>query len=81
MLKPIVVQEKTVGFLGYVPRPEDIDLSGLVLSDGALHQLMEIDPAAWHVEIDDIGRYLEGYGSRIPQQLRAKYEQVKRALG
>ena len=56
--------------IGYLPRPEDIDLSGLSLSDGTLHQLMDIDPAAWHTEIDDIGKYLESYGARMPQQLR-----------
>ena len=42
---------------------------------------MDIDPAAWHTEIDDIGKYLEGYGARMPDKLREKYEQVKRALG
>jgi phosphoenolpyruvate carboxykinase (GTP) len=43
--------------------------------------LMDIDPAAWHVEIDDIGKYLESYGTRMPQRLRERYQQVKQALG
>jgi phosphoenolpyruvate carboxykinase (GTP) len=67
--------------IGLVPRPEDIDLKGLSLSNDSLRLLMEVDPAAWHAEIDDIGRYLESYGSRTPQRLRDRYEQVKRALG
>jgi phosphoenolpyruvate carboxykinase (GTP) len=67
--------------IGYVPHAEDIDLSGLVLSDGALKQLMDVDAAAWHVEIDDIGKYLEGYGTRTPEKLREKQQAVKRALG
>jgi phosphoenolpyruvate carboxykinase (GTP) len=67
--------------IGFLPRPEDIDLSGLALGDGALHQLMDIDPAAWHAEIDDIGKYLESYGARMPQKLKDRHQQVKTALG
>jgi phosphoenolpyruvate carboxykinase (GTP) len=67
--------------IGFLPRPEDIDLKGLALSNEALHQLLDLDASAWHAEIDDIGRYLEGYGKRTPPALREKYQQVKRALG
>jgi phosphoenolpyruvate carboxykinase (GTP) len=67
--------------IGFLPRPEDIDLSGLVLSDGALQQLMNIDSAAWHTEIDDIGKYLGEFGSRTPAVLRAESQRVKTALG
>ena len=58
--------------IGYLPRPEDIDLAGLALSDGALAQLMDVDPAAWHAEIDDIGRYLDEFGGRMPSELRGR---------
>jgi phosphoenolpyruvate carboxykinase (GTP) len=67
--------------IGYLPRPEDIDLKGLALSDSALHQLIDVDTAAWHTEIDDIGKYLESYGARMPEQLRHRHQQVKQALG
>jgi phosphoenolpyruvate carboxykinase (GTP) len=42
---------------------------------------MNVDSAAWHTEIDDIGRYLDSYGARMPQQLKDKHQQVKKALG
>ena len=67
--------------IGYLPRPEDLDLQGLSLSDSTLQQLMDIDPVAWHAEIDDIGKYLESYGARMPQQLKDRHQQVKKALG
>ena len=67
--------------IGFLPRPEDIDLKGINLSDDALQQLMNIDQSAWHAEIEDIGKYLESYGTRVPQQLKDKHRQVQRALG
>jgi phosphoenolpyruvate carboxykinase (GTP) len=67
--------------IGYLPRPEDIDLKGLALSDSALHQLIDVDTAAWHTEIDDIGKYLESYGTRMPDLLRQRHRQVKLSLG
>ena len=51
------------------------------LSDSTLHQLIDVDTAAWHTEIDDIGKYLESYGARMPEQLRQRHLQVKQALG
>jgi phosphoenolpyruvate carboxykinase (GTP) len=67
--------------IGFLPRPEDIDLNGIKLSNDALEQLMNIDQSAWHAEIDDIGKYLESYGTRMPQQLKDKHRQVQQALG
>ena len=71
-------QETPIGFL---PNIEDLDLSGLALEEGALHQLLDLDYDAWHGEIDAIGRYLEEFGDRTPSSLRAEYQRVKKALG
>jgi phosphoenolpyruvate carboxykinase (GTP) len=67
--------------IGFLPRKEDLDLRGLDLADGALHQLLDLDRHAWHHEIDDIGRYLEEFGDRTPPALREQYKRVKKALG
>jgi phosphoenolpyruvate carboxykinase (GTP) len=67
--------------IGILPRPEDIDLKGLALSNEVLQQLLDLDKSAWHAEIDDIGKYLESYGSRTPAQLKKTHQQVKAALG
>jgi len=67
--------------IGFLPHKEDLDLKGLDLPQGALHQLLDLDRDAWHREIDDIGRYLEEFGERLPDTLRAEYRRVKKALG
>jgi phosphoenolpyruvate carboxykinase (GTP) len=67
--------------IGYLPHKEDLDLKGLDLPEGTLHQLLDVDIDAWHREIDDIGRYLEEFGDRLPAALRSEYQRVKAALG
>ena len=51
--------------------------------DGAtIGQLLDVDRSAWHAEIDDVGRYLDGFGAaHCRSELRDKYRLVKRALG
>ena len=51
------------------------------MPEGALHQLLDLDLAAWHTEIDDIGKYLGEFGSRTPPALQAECQRVKKALG
>jgi phosphoenolpyruvate carboxykinase (GTP) len=67
--------------IGFLPHKEDLDLTGLDLPEGTLHQLLDIDIDAWHREIDGIGRYLEEFGDRLPAALRSEYQRVKAALG
>jgi phosphoenolpyruvate carboxykinase (GTP) len=61
--------------------PGDLQLDGLGIGQQALAELLGVDHAAWHVEIDDIGRYLGEFGERLPGRLRQEYETVKRGLG
>jgi phosphoenolpyruvate carboxykinase (GTP) len=67
--------------IGLLPKPDDLQLDGLGIGDQALRELLGVDHDAWHVEIDDIGRYLGEFGERVPGRLREEYETVKRALG
>ena len=67
--------------IGYLPRKEDLDLASLNLPESTVHQLLDLDYAAWHREIDEIGKYLEEFGARTPPALREQYLKVKRALG
>jgi phosphoenolpyruvate carboxykinase (GTP) len=67
--------------IGLLPHKEDLDLKGLDLPEAALHQLLDLDRDAWHREIDEVGKYLEEFGDRLPPALRAEYQRVKQALG
>jgi len=67
--------------IGFVPRAGDLNLQGLAIDGATIGQLLDVDRSAWHAEIDDVGRYLDGFGERLPSELRDQYRLVKRALG
>jgi len=67
--------------IGFVPRATDLNLNGLTIDHATVVKLLAVDRAAWHGEIDDVGRYLDEFGGRIPDELRDQQRRVKRALG
>jgi phosphoenolpyruvate carboxykinase (GTP) len=55
--------------LGRVPTPKGIDLSGLGMPDGAYDELFDIDRDAWMNEAEEQRRFLDQFGSRLPDVL------------
>ena len=66
--------------VGYLPKAGDIDIEGLDINAETMSALTTIDPQQWQQEIDAIGEYLETYGERLPEQLRAEQQNVAAAL-
>jgi phosphoenolpyruvate carboxykinase (GTP) len=67
--------------IGFLPRPEDIDVRGLNLAPDTLETLLSIDPAAWRTEMSEIGSYLAEFGDRLPQRLRDEHAKIVQKLG
>ncbi len=55
--------------IGYLPRSEDLDLSGLSVSAEYLKELLRVDVAAWRSEVPDIQRHFAQFGARVPQRM------------
>jgi len=55
--------------IGWLPRPEDLNIQGLNVSADALRALLTVDPTLWRKEVADVRSYLEQFGSRLPGQL------------
>ncbi len=66
--------------VGYLPKDGDIDIEGLDINAETMSALTTIDPQQWQLEIDAIGEYLETYGDRLPEELRAEQQSVAAAL-
>jgi phosphoenolpyruvate carboxykinase (GTP) len=66
--------------IGYLPNPEDIDLSGLDISTETLRQLLAVDSGQWRAEMKHVGEYFESFGDRLPERLRAEHAKVLQAL-
>jgi phosphoenolpyruvate carboxykinase (GTP) len=67
--------------IGRLPRPEDLNVTGLDLKADALAALLAVDPALWRKELADIREYLGLYGSRLPAALLRELETSERRLG
>lgn len=66
--------------IGYLPKVESLDLSGLNLSNEALGLLLSIDVEAWKQEAAYIREYLELFGAKLPQEIRNELEALEERL-
>jgi phosphoenolpyruvate carboxykinase (GTP) len=66
--------------IGFLPKVESIDVSGLDVSPEVLAQLLAVDTKEWHEEMLQIGEYLESYGDRLPERLKTEHQTILEAL-
>ncbi|MBN2210108.1 MAG: phosphoenolpyruvate carboxykinase (GTP) [Sedimentisphaerales bacterium] len=66
--------------IGWIPRMDDIDMTGLNLPRETFDKLFEIDPVAWEAEVEGIGEFFSKFGRRLPLELLAQHEALKRRL-
>ncbi len=73
-----VEAEKTA--IGFVPRPEDLDLDGLNLKPGNIDKLLDVPKDMWLRELDDVADFFKQFGDRLPLEMWAQHEALKRSL-
>jgi phosphoenolpyruvate carboxykinase (GTP) len=67
--------------IGFLPRPDDIDLEGIDVPAETLERLLAVDNASWRAEMNAIDEYLDEYSDRVPPALRAELVKALAALG
>ncbi|TXH74671.1 MAG: phosphoenolpyruvate carboxykinase (GTP) [Lysobacteraceae bacterium] len=67
--------------IGALPKPDDLNLDGIDLSDEARDKLFGIDQEGWRAEFASIGQYLDEYGPRMPAALKAEQARILAELG
>jgi phosphoenolpyruvate carboxykinase (GTP) len=68
--------------IGYLPKAEDIDLTGLdEVSLETLRGLLTVDPALWKEEAVGIRAFYEKFGDKLPQSLRDSLNTLEKNLG
>ena len=56
--------------IGYVPKPEDIDVEGLEgVSTDTIRELLCVDTASWLEDIENIREFYKTVGDRVPAEL------------
>lgn len=58
--------------IGYLPKPEDIDLEGTEITQDVLKGLLSIDKEAWTQEVEDQKTHLERF-EKLPKELWEQY--------
>ena len=67
--------------IGLMPKPSDLDLSGLTLAPDNLRELLSVHTAEWKAEIPDIEAHFATFGNRLPQKLFEQLTGLARRLG
>ena len=67
--------------IGYLPNPEDIDLTGLEdVSLDTVKGLLSIDKDAWEKEVKEQGEFFARF-DRLPAELKKQHDELAKRLG
>ena len=66
--------------IGYVPNPEDIDLTDLDFDVETLKSILEINKDVWTKEAEEIEEHYKKFGDKLPEELREQLETLKANL-
>ncbi len=67
--------------IGLLPRPEDLDTTGLDVPAEDLRELLRVDVEAWRAELPDLEQHFAQFGERLPKRLRRQLDQLAERLG
>ena len=66
--------------IGFEPRPCDIEREGLDLSEETVASLLSVDKKLWQKEAEDITEFYKKFGDKLPKELSAELETLKKNL-
>ena len=74
------VAEATETPIGWLPTAQGLDTNGLDVDTATLDALLSVDADAWQSEMQQVGDYLDSFGERLPDALRAQQRDVSDRL-
>jgi len=66
--------------IGLIPNYEDLELSGINLTKEMYDKLFAININEWKQEIDDIEKFLNQFGARMPKEIWDEFKDLKSKL-
>ena len=66
--------------IGYIPKPEDIDLTDLDMDMDTLKGILTVDKEVWEKEAAEIEEHYKKFGDKLPKELKAQLENLKANL-
>jgi phosphoenolpyruvate carboxykinase (GTP) len=55
--------------IGWLPRPGDLDTTGLSIAPAALKEALRVDAQEWLAALDDLETFYKGFGARLPASI------------
>lgn len=66
--------------IGYVPKPEDINLEGCSVDKETLKGLLNVDTETWKKEAEGIKEFYKKFGDKLPKELEEELEALESRL-
>lgn len=66
--------------IGYVPKPEDINLEGCGVDKETLKGLLNVDTETWKKEAEGIKEFYKKFGDKLPKELEAELASLESRL-
>ncbi len=66
--------------IGYVPKKEDLNLTGLDIDDKTLTELLSVDKDVWRAELPGIKEYFDQFGDKLPAGIQEQYDALAARL-
>lgn len=66
--------------IGYVPKPEDINLEGCGVDEETLKGLLNVDTETWKKEAEGIKEFYTKFGDRLPKELNEELSALESRL-
>ena len=67
--------------IALLPKPADLDLTGLDIPVDDLNEILTVDPAACKAEIHEIQEHFDQFGDRLPKRVKAQLQELVARLG
>ena len=67
--------------IGYLPKPEDINVEGLDISEDTLKDLLSVDRESWEADIENIKEFYAQIGDHVPAELYEELAALEKRLG
>ena len=67
--------------IGYLPRPADLNLTGVDIDESTVRELLAVQPGAWRKEAFDMREYLKEFGAHAPAEMSAQLDEIEKRLG
>ena len=66
--------------IGYLPRPEDIDIEGLYLTTDTIRDLLTVDRESWLSDVTNIREFYAQIGDHMPKELYEELDKLEANL-